>query len=191
VPGAVLELGAGPESILAPDTVAARPVLVADVAFEALRRAPLWPGAVAVCLDAARPLPVGDGSCVAVVMGELIEHVYNPRALLRECRRVLHPSGVLVVTTPNLANLQDRLRFLAGRAPRHVDPLHPYLWLHIRPFTASLFERVLRDSAFRMVALRSNHVVWEFPSGRSWKSRALAMAVPGLGGSLIVLAEPM
>jgi 2-polyprenyl-3-methyl-5-hydroxy-6-metoxy-1,4-benzoquinol methylase len=39
----------------------------------------------------------------AVVMNHVIEHVWNPRALLRECRRILKPGGRLVCITPNAA----------------------------------------------------------------------------------------
>ncbi|HKT04171.1 MAG TPA: methyltransferase domain-containing protein, partial [Rugosimonospora sp.] len=141
------------------------------------------------CLDAARPLPFRHESLAAVVMGDLIEHVYDPLRLLGECRRVLRPGGALVVTTPNLAAAQDRLRFLRGRAPRQVNPLHPYLWLHIRPFTASLLGELLRRAGFAPTAVRSNYVTWQLPSGRWLRSRSLARIAPGLGGSLVVAAR--
>ena len=37
----------------------------------------------------------------AVVMIHLIEHVYEPSRLMRECHRILKPGGRLVVVTPN------------------------------------------------------------------------------------------
>jgi SAM-dependent methyltransferase len=188
-PGMVLELGCGPESLLGRVPGLARPLVVADIAFNALRVASGERAVPAVCLDATRPLPFQDQSLAALVMAELIEHVYDPRRLLHECHRVLRPGGVLVLTTPNLATLQDRLRFLAGRTPRHVNPLHPYLWLHIRPFTASLLAQVLRDAGFQPAVLKSNYVVWLSSSGWWLKWRALAKIAPSLGGSLIVAAR--
>jgi SAM-dependent methyltransferase len=185
--GPVLELGTGSRGILAPRT-GGRPAVLADLAIDALRSAWQCPGR-AVCLDAAGPLPFRDGCFAGLIMGDLIEHVYDSRRLLRECHRVLCPGGMLVITTPNLAGIQDRLGFLGGRAPRQVDPLHPYLWLHIRPFTASLLARSLRDAAFEPVAVRSNYVVWRLPSGRWLRSRTLARLAPGLGGSLVVSAR--
>lgn len=142
----------------------------------------------AVCLDAAGLLPIADGAVDGILMGELIEHVYDTRRLLDECHRVLRPAGLLVITTPNLATLQDRVRFLAGRSPRQVDPLHHYLSVHIRPFTAGKLVEVLAQCGFRTRRLASNHVVWRFGAGRELHSRLLARLFPTLGGSLICAA---
>ncbi|MEO3743338.1 methyltransferase domain-containing protein [Plantactinospora sp. B5E13] len=185
----VLELGCGPVSMLADVPDPPWPAVVADLALDvvvAARR----PAVGALCLDATRPFPLRTGTLAGVLMGELIEHVYDPLALLRECRRVLAPTGLLVLTTPNLAALQDRLTFLFGRAPRQVNPAHPYLWMHIRPFTVSLLGDVLRRAGLEPVRVRSNYVGWRMRGGRWVKSRTLARLLPGLGGSLVVAARP-
>jgi SAM-dependent methyltransferase len=198
----VLEMGCGPHGMLTADQVPTRLVL-ADLAVEPLIRAhraaaastasgdsagAAAVSALPVCLDATRPLPFRSGGFGAVLIGDLIEHVYDPVALLRECHRLLMTGGQLVLTTPNLAALQDRAVFLAGRAPRQVNPLHPYLRLHIRPFTASLLRQVLRGTGFRQLRIRSNYVGWQLPGGRWIASRILARVLPGLGGSLICSA---
>ncbi len=136
--------------------------------------------------DLARPLPFRDGVLDGVFAGEIIEHLFDPLGFLRECRRVLVPGGVLVVTTPNLATVQDRVRFLAGRSPRQVDPTHPYLRLHIRPFTHSALVRAFRRCGLSPLALRSNY--WVLGADR-WavRSRLLARLLPSLGGSLILV----
>jgi SAM-dependent methyltransferase len=185
----LLELGCGPQSILAALPEPHGPVILADIATEALLKARGATGRGAVCCDAAGPLPFADGSLGAVVMGELIEHVYDPVALLDECHRVLTGGGLLVLTTPNLAGLHDRWRFLLGRAPRQVDPLHPYLSLHIRPFTAHLLARALRHCGFEPLALRSNFVMWRLPGDRWLRWRTGARLAPGLGGSLVMSAR--
>ena len=139
--------------------------------------------------DATRSLPLRDSSVAAVVIAELIEHVFRPDDLLREIARVVAPGGWIVVTTPNLATLRDRIRFLFGRSPRHVDPRHPYLGLHIRPMTRSMICALLADAGFDATAVRSNYVSLHPGNGRWLQVRWLARWFPGLGGSLIVAAR--
>ena len=119
------------------------------------------PGALhgRVLLDAEAALPFGDGTLDGILAGDVVQNLYDPLRFLVECRRVLRPAGVLALTTPNLAPLQDRVRFLAGRSPRHVDPTHGYLRLHIRPFTYPTLARLLREAGFEPFSLASNHLV--------------------------------
>lgn len=48
---------------------------------------------------------------------EIIEHLENPWHFLREIRKVLRPGGVLVLTTPNVDSLLDRLVYLTDGHP--------------------------------------------------------------------------
>lgn len=56
--------------------------------------------------------PFPDGSFDAIVCLEVIEHVENPFALLREFGRLLTAGGTIFLSTPNILNLRSRLRFL-------------------------------------------------------------------------------
>ena|SRR6266545_4584706 len=82
-------------------------------------------------LDTGR-LPLADGSVDAAVAVEVIEHLENPRAFVRELTRVVRPGGWVVVTTPNqlsalsLLTLLLKGRFSAfqdGEYPAHVTAL--------------------------------------------------------------------
>ncbi len=53
-----------------------------------------------VCAHAER-LPFGDESFSAVTFIDVIEHVHDPRAAVREIARVLRPGGVLYLLGPN------------------------------------------------------------------------------------------
>jgi SAM-dependent methyltransferase len=161
--------------------------LAADADLAALR-AVREANITGVQLDATEPLPFRNRSLDGILAGELIEHVYYPMEFLNECRRVLRPSGVLVLTTPNLAALQDRLTFLRGRSPRHVNCHHEYLKLHIRPFTKVSLEEAVRRAGFEPTKVMSNYVVWR-TSSRKFSSRLLARALPGLGGTLVLGAQ--
>jgi SAM-dependent methyltransferase len=49
----------------------------------------------------AEAIPLADGAVEVVVSFETIEHVPSPAGFVRECRRVLAPGGLLVLSTPN------------------------------------------------------------------------------------------
>jgi predicted SAM-dependent methyltransferase len=78
-----------------------------------------------VVWDLRRGLPFPDGSCAAIFGEHVIEHIPKADAelLLRECRRVLQPGGVVRLSTPDAgkflrAYVNDR-EFLAD--PRFPD----------------------------------------------------------------------
>lgn len=57
-------------------------------------------------------IPFENGTFDAVVSIETIEHLENPRALVREMSRVCRSGGLLIVTTPNQESLLSKMTFL-------------------------------------------------------------------------------
>jgi sterol 3beta-glucosyltransferase len=78
-----------------------------------------------------------EGAFDAVYMSHVIEHVVDPVALLRECRRILRPGGTLVAITPNVESRGHRV---FGRAWFGLDPPR-----HLVLFSVA----ALRDAAAR------------------------------------------
>lgn len=68
----------------------------------------------------------------------LIEHLENPVGLLRTIRSLLKPSGVALLTTPNMDSLPARLRFLLTGKLHMMDERVPN---HILPVFHDLFVR--------------------------------------------------
>ncbi len=56
-------------------------------------------------------LPYASSTFDLVTCTEVIEHLENYRKLIREVFRVTKPGGAAIFTTPNVLNLQSRLRF--------------------------------------------------------------------------------
>ena len=75
-----------------------------------------------------------DASFDAVTVSHVIEHVYQPHSLLRECHRILKPGGRLVVATPNIRSLGHKQFNAAWRGlepPRHLQILSPSALLYL------------------------------------------------------------
>jgi SAM-dependent methyltransferase len=90
-----------------------------------MRAADLFPehcrGEGFVCdrVDMTKPLPYDNRTFDGILNSEGIEHIDSQIALLQEFYRILKPGGILIVTTPNLLNLEGRLGLLlTGHAHR-------------------------------------------------------------------------
>jgi len=64
----------------------------------------------------AMALPFADGAFDRVYCSEVLEHVLEPEAVVREMRRVLAPSGLVVVSVPNEA-LINRVKDVVFKLP--------------------------------------------------------------------------
>ncbi len=96
------------------------------------------------------PLPFKEKSFETITMIDVLEHAINPLALLREARRLLIPGGRLIVSLPNFARWDNRIRMLLGR-PK--DILH---WEgyddgleHLHWFTQKKLAHFLKEAGFK------------------------------------------
>ncbi len=85
---------------------------------------------------------VPDESYDVITIFHVLEHMRDPAAVLRTCRRLLKKNGLLVVAVPNLSSLQAAL----GKSKwLHLDV--PY---HLYHFTLSGLQRLLLDNSMKI-----------------------------------------
>jgi SAM-dependent methyltransferase len=93
-----------------------------------------------------------------VILGAVLEHVFNPVALLAEINGVLKDGGILWLDVPNeagwfyrLGNLYQRLR---GRDwVVNLSPTFPPY--HVFGFSPRALRRLLRNTGFKVVRLKT------------------------------------
>lgn len=94
-----------------------------------------------------------------VTLWDVIEHVENPKEVLRKVESWLKPGGFLLVATPNHESLLNSLAkgifFLSGRSVR--KPLEFFFVPeHVLYFTPSTLRKLIRESGFELIRFLSN-----------------------------------
>jgi ubiquinone/menaquinone biosynthesis C-methylase UbiE len=123
-------------------------------------------------------LPYASSTFDLVTCTEVIEHLENYRKLIREVFRVTKPGGTAIFTSPNVLNLQSRLRFFyfgfwnlfgplpVGRAESystvgHITPVSYFYLAHALAEAGFTVERLEIDKPQRS-AVAKVWLYWPF-----------------------------
>ena len=78
---------------------------------------------------------------------EVLEHLVNPLAAIRNLSGALRDSGTMVVSLPNEFNIWARLMILIGR-----PPFGGHDWHHLRFFNRKLGEKLFVEAGLKILA---------------------------------------
>ena len=96
--------------------------------------------------DLNLPLSTIDGAFDVVVAAEVIEHLENPRFMIREIYRLLRPQGIAIITTPNNESWRSILALVArGHFVAFGDTCYP---AHITALLRQDLSRMLHEAGF-------------------------------------------
>jgi 2-polyprenyl-3-methyl-5-hydroxy-6-metoxy-1,4-benzoquinol methylase len=160
-----------------------------DLSLKAMQAAKTR-GILGIIADVASGVPICGLAFDIIIAGDIIEHLIETDFFLSEMRRCLKRSGLLILSTPNLARFVDRVRFIFGFAPKQCTPNHRYLKYHVTPFTLKTLRHSLKRNGFNIEVVASTFVHLDVTMRTDAKSRFLARLFPSLGSSLIVSARP-
>ena len=86
----------------------------------------------------------------AVILGDVVEHLRNPREFLQKIAPVLKPGGKVLISLPNVANIWVRLNLLFGRFNySRVGILDES---HLRFFTLASSKKIADDSGLEVIS---------------------------------------
>ncbi len=169
---------------------------VSPVAVESCKRR----GLEGYCVDLNdQPLPFDRDSFDVVYLAEVIEHLIRPDQALREIKRVLRPGGHLIVSTPNLACLPNRILLALGLQPLFSEVSEEIVLGrgaralgqngspvgHLRLYTRRGLVETLRFHGFEPVVIRGA----AFSDDRLGIFQRAVSHVPSLALILVVLAK--
>lgn len=135
----VLDIGCGAGAVTAVLVTAGHRVVGLDIMTEAVNRAKDR-GLDARVHDLNDALPFDDASFDRVIALDILEHVFDPLALLSEIRRVLRPNGFAIIMIPLHFDVRQRVRSALGRGIVHYEHLFydptcsAWNYFHIRFF---------------------------------------------------------
>jgi 2-polyprenyl-3-methyl-5-hydroxy-6-metoxy-1,4-benzoquinol methylase len=158
-------------------------------------------GLDAYCLEIDRtPLPFADHQFDLVFMTEVIEHLVNPDFALDEVHRVLTSKGRLILSTPNLACLPNRLLVPLGVQPLFTEVSSMKVlgrWLrtlgqggepvgHLRVYTRRALIEFLIEHGFKVLRITGTAF---HPTGLVSKIETAISFAPSLAMILVAEAE--
>ena len=130
-------------------------------------------------LDIVRePLPFPDAHFLVVTFSEVLEHLPVERLnfVLSEMARVVRPGGILVMSSPNQASLENRLRLLKGKSilamPDEMESAKG-IFGHIRLYTRSEMESAMSRLGFSLEnsLIESNVSAYRGTFPGNWRRR--------------------
>jgi 2-polyprenyl-3-methyl-5-hydroxy-6-metoxy-1,4-benzoquinol methylase len=82
---------------------------------------------------------------------EIIEHMIDTDAFIKECRVHLEEGGYLVISTPNINSLRNRLTVPLGLYPSGME--YRTINHHVRLYNAATLKSHVEEYGFRLVAM--------------------------------------
>ncbi len=112
------------------------------------------------CNVETEKLPFENNTFHLILFNEIFEHLrINPIATLREINRVLHPDGILILTTPSLYSIRNVVYLLLGKG--FDDPYEQFKRIedighmgHVREYTGKQIKKFLANTGFKSKLLQ-------------------------------------
>jgi SAM-dependent methyltransferase len=127
--------------------------------------------------DLSGTLPYAAAEFDYVVCLEGLEHIENPHQAIREFARILAPGGQLIVSTPNVLNVEERAKWLLYGYTSHFKPISTEhiqaqsrhaggkreAALHINPIAYPELRYILERYGFHVLGIhkdRTKRLLW-------------------------------
>ncbi|OHB34562.1 MAG: hypothetical protein A2Y08_00825 [Planctomycetes bacterium GWA2_40_7] len=106
--------------------------------------------------DLATTWPIKANKFDVIFLGEIIEHILDTDFVICESWRILKNNGSLILSTPNLVSLENRIRSVFGYHPRFMDfRLSDNSIGHCRYYTITKLITQLKENGFEILSAKT------------------------------------
>lgn len=130
-------------------------------------------------------IPMQDESIDLIISNQVLEHTKEVFWVFNEMFRILRPGGHMILGTPNLASLHNRILLLLGRQPTCIQNNSA----HIRGFTVSDVKQLL--SVFPNGTKILDRKGANFYPFSPWLAKPLARTLPSMAWANFLLVKKM
>lgn len=183
--GNILDLGANPYHLSRCLKKLGYDISAINYDFGSIEQAAEKTGIVIKTADLSQgKIPVADNIFDYVLFSETLEHFnFHPEKIMSEVYRCLKPGGKIILTTPNLARLNNRIKLFFGKSIHQSLEKTNSIEIHHREFTAAELISLLKQSNFSISAV--SYVDFGYPG-----SNVFIKAINQLLGSMINTLKP-
>ena len=121
--------------------------------------------------DLSISLPYFDEEFDYVICLEGLEHIENPQQAVREFRRILKPHGHLIVSTPNVLNIEERFKWLLFGYTSHFKPISRAYLANLRNNFKDMEEIALHVNPIAYTELRYTLEEYGFEIQRLYRDK--------------------
>lgn len=124
-----------------------------------------------------------------IFAGEIIEHLFDDSRFIRECREILKPNGILIVTVPNLVSFVNRFMAFFGVMPMTAYATDTF---HYHVYNQRRLQDLIKKERFKILKATSSYLPFNFLAKISGAGKFFAILgdiFPTLGNQLIVFAK--
>ncbi|MDQ1590463.1 MAG: hypothetical protein QOG71_1090 [Pyrinomonadaceae bacterium] len=124
--------------------------------------------------DLSATLPYPDASFDFITCVEGLEHIENPQQAVREFARLLGAGGQLVVTVPNILNIEERIKWLLHGYTSHFKPISREALARVRAELGTMEEMALHINPISYAELRYTLEKYGFQITRLYRDKPKA-----------------
>lgn len=137
-------------------------------------------------------IPFDNNSFDIIVFAETIEHLnFNPLPILKEFYRLLKHDGILVISTPNVLRIGNRIKLLFGKTIYTSIEEHCYgdpVGIHRKEYSSTELEKLLAWAKFTLVLSECKFI---YPKRYYLYliERFIQILFPSMAGTLFVIGQ--